>query len=96
LIKYNLPHLPMLHCFLEYNGHRVDLTEGNRNGKNGPINDFLFTTGVIPNISEKEEYRLYRQALKDIILAREEMQATDLKRILHARAEGLQLLKSKI
>ena len=96
LIRYNLPHLPMLHCFLEYDGYRVDLTEGNRNGKNGPIDEILFSTGVIPHISEKEEYRLYRQALKDRILAREEMQAVDLKAVLHAREEGLQLLKSKI
>ena len=96
LAKYDLPYLPMLHCFLGYRDYRVDLTEGNRNGKNGPVEEFLFTARVTPNISEKEEYRLYRQALKDTILAREGMQDIEVKRILHAREEGIQLLKSNI
>ena len=96
LAKYDLPYVPMLHCFLEYGEYRVDLTEGNHNGKNGPIDDFLFTARVAPNISEGEEYLIYRQALKDAILARQEMQKVDIKRVLHAREEAILLLKSKV
>jgi hypothetical protein len=96
LTKYDLPYVPMLHCFLEYGNYRVDLTEGNQNGKNGPIDDFLFTTKVTPNITEREEYLVYRQALKDTILVRVEMQGVNTKRILKAREEGLRLLKSRI
>ena len=43
LKTYGLPYLPMLHCFLVFQDRRVDLTEGNRNGKNRPINHFLWT-----------------------------------------------------
>jgi hypothetical protein len=96
LNKYDLPYIPMIHCFLEYGEYRVDLTEGNQNGKNQPIDKLLYTEMVEPNISAKHEYRLYRQALKDRILHRDEMQGTDIKRILHAREEGLALLRSLV
>jgi len=96
LDKYGLPYVPMLHCFLVSGEHRVDLTEGNNNGKNRAIDDFLYTQKVIPNISEKEEYLLYRKALKHHILTKKELQETDLKRILHAREEGLVLLRASI
>lgn len=96
LKKYDLPYLPMIHCFLSDQVHRVDLTEGNRNGKNRSIETFLYTETVSPNISGKEEYRLYRNALKDRILSMDEMNGVDMKRILHAREEGLALLKTHI
>ena len=43
---------------------RVDLTEGNLNGKKGPIDNFFFTRNVPPDISSRDEYRLYRQAFR--------------------------------
>jgi hypothetical protein len=55
LIEYRLPDVPMIHCFLEYGEYRVDLTEGNRNGKNRPIDDFLFTGRVEATISAIEK-----------------------------------------
>jgi hypothetical protein len=96
LNKYDLPYVPMIHCFLKYTDHWVDLTEGNQNGKNRPIDFFFYTQKVQPNISAKQEYLLYRQALKDCILSREELKGADIKRILHAREEGLELLKSLV
>jgi hypothetical protein len=90
---HGLPYIPAVHCFLSDGTVRVDLTEGNRNGKNGPIDTFLFTTRVRPDISEKEEYRLYRQALQSHILTRPEMTGIDLKSILRAREAALALLK---
>ncbi|MGV7222993.1 MAG: hypothetical protein ACQ9MH_15865 [Nitrospinales bacterium] len=96
LKTYNLPYVPMLHCFLVYDDYRIDLTQGNRNGKNRPIDKFLHTEKVIPNISAKEEYLLYRNALNDRILLRDELQGVDIKRILQAREEGLKVLKSKV
>lgn len=53
---FKLPYVPMIHCFLEYGGCKADLTEGNRNGENQPIDEFLFTQKVEPNISAKAEY----------------------------------------
>lgn len=91
--EHGLPYIPVVHCFLSDGTVRVDLTEGNRNGKNGPIDTFLFTARVRPDISEKEEYRLYRQALQTHVLPRTEMADIDLKTILQAREAALDLLK---
>jgi len=96
LSEYSLPYVPMIHCFLEYEDYRVDLTEGTRNGKNRPIDDFLYTDRVDATISAKDEYMIYRKALSEVILKRPELKAVDLKRILHAREEGLILLKANL
>jgi hypothetical protein len=96
LVEFGLPYIPMLHCFLGYEGFRVDLTEGNRNGKNRPIDDFLYTDRVDAAISAKDEYRIYRKALSEVILKRPELEGADIKRILHAREEGLKLLKANL
>ena len=96
LARYRLPYVPMLHCFLNYRDHRVDLSEGNHNGKNGPIDRFLFTAEVSAAISAKDEYRLYRQALKDEVLSRAELEGADMKTMLKAREEGLALLKHNL
>jgi hypothetical protein len=96
LTEYGLPYVPMIHCFLEYENYRVDLTEGNRNGKNRPIDDFLYTDRVAATISAKDEYMIYRKALSEVILKRDELKGADIKRILHAREEGLKLLKANL
>jgi hypothetical protein len=96
LAKYDLPYVPMVHCFLAYGENRVDLSEGNNNGKNRSIEEFLFTQQVEPNISAKDEYLFYRKALKEHILSRIEMEGVDIRTILHAREEGLKLLKRNI
>ncbi len=96
LAEYSLPYVPMIHCFLEYGNCRVDLTEGNRNGKNRPIDTFLYTDRVAAAISAKDEYMIYRKALSALTLNRGELKGVDLKRILHAREEGLKLLKANL
>lgn len=94
--KYKLPYVPMVHCFLVYRNHRVDLSEGNNNGKNRSIEEFLYIQRVEPNISAKDEYLLYRKALKDYVLTRKEMAGVDIKQILRAREEEIKLLKNNI
>jgi len=96
LEHYGLPYLPMIHCFLVHDRYRVDLTEGNRNGKNRPLDDFLHTEPVTPTIPAKEEYLKYRNALKDLLTRREELKGIEMKTILHAREEGITLLKANI
>ncbi len=93
---YGLKAIPMVHCYLVYNRYRVDLTEGNLNGKNGPIDDFLFTQKVPPDISPRDEYLLYRRALQAHILTHAEWAGVALKTILAAREEALVLLKANI
>lgn len=96
LEDHRLPFVPMVHCFLTYEDRFVDLTEGNRNGKNRPIDQFLYTEAVAATISGKDEYLLYRKALKDPILKRRELEGVDVKTILKAREEGLALLRSNV
>jgi hypothetical protein len=96
LDTYDLPYVPMVHCFLVYQDDRVDLSEGNRNGKNGPIDSFLYTTAVEANISGKAEYLLYRRVLKEKILIRPELKDASLKTVLKAREDGLALLRENI
>ncbi|MBD3412900.1 MAG: hypothetical protein GF421_00515 [Candidatus Aminicenantes bacterium] len=96
LENFHLPYVPMIHCFLVYHQYQVDLTEGNNNGKNRSIEKFLYTQKVVPNISAKDEYLLYRNALKDYILSRKEMKGVEMAQILRAREQGLQLLKKNI
>jgi hypothetical protein len=96
LKAFNLPYIPMVHCFLVHAHYRVDLTEGNRNGKNCGIDQFLHTAEVIPNITAKDEYLLYRTALKEHVLVRQEFQGVNIKRILQAREKGLARLKANI
>lgn len=96
LDHYDLPYIPMVHCFLVYGDERVDLSEGNQNGKNGPIDNFLYTAAVAANISGKDEYLLYRKALKEKIMTRSELKGASLKVVLKAREDGLALLKANI
>ena len=96
LEKYSIPYIPMLHCFLEFGKYRVDLTEGNQNGKNTWIDQFLYTEKVIPNISGKDEYQIYRRVLTEILLKQDELSGLKTTTILHAREEGLLVLKSNV
>jgi hypothetical protein len=98
LKKHQLPYIPMIHCFLVYTDgptqHNLDLSEGNRNGKKGPIKVFLHSQQVEPNISAKDEYMLFRNAVQRIASNRGELKGVELKTILRAREDGLILLKS--
>ncbi len=96
LERHRLPYVPMIHCFLVSGGRRVDLSEGNKNGKNGPIDDFLYIEKVAPDIAEKEEYLLYRKALKEHVLPRQEFRQVEMKTVLKAREEGILLLKANL
>lgn len=96
LDSHGLPYLPMVHCFLRYERYQVDLTEGNRNGKNQSIETFLYQKTVEPNISAKTEYLLYRRQLQILIDTRPEFHNQRLSHVLRAREDGLELLRSKV
>ncbi|MGK7910133.1 MAG: hypothetical protein AB4050_01420 [Synechococcus sp.] len=69
LQRYDLEFLPQIHCFLIYNNRRVDLTEGNCNGKNLTIEDYDFVVPVQPDIDEETEtcyYFTYLERYRDI------------------------------
>jgi hypothetical protein len=59
LAANRLPFIPAIHCFLSYGKYRIDLTEGDCNGKNYQLEDFIFSRIVTPLFKEEEEQRLY-------------------------------------
>ena len=96
LNKYKVPYVPMVHCFLVYDVYKLDLTEGNNNGKKGPIDEYIYSEKVDPFISRKDEYLLFKKVLKEKILPSKEMDGIAEKTLLKARAESISLLKSCI
>lgn len=96
LEKYDIPYVPMAHCFLAYKDFQFDLTEGNNNGKKKNPQEFIHIEQVEPFISRKKEYLLYKKVLKEKVLSSEEMKGIKEKTILKAREEAIKLLKKNI
>jgi len=96
LKKYEIPYVPMDHCFLVYKNYRFDLTEGNCNGKNTTIKRFIYEKKVIPFISRKDEYFLYKKVLKEKVLPSKEMEGIKERSLLKAREESIILLKENM
>ncbi len=96
LKKYSIPYVPMIHCFLVYENYRFDLTEGNNNGKNTSIEEFIHDEKVIPFITSKDEYFLFKRVLNEKILTSPEMKGIEKRTLLKAREEAIKLLKENI
>lgn len=96
LKKYGVPYVPMVHCFLVYENHRFDLTEGNNNGKKCSIDKFIHIEKVDPFITRKDEYLLLKRILKQKILKSEEMKGISERILLKAREESIIQLKNNI
>lgn len=94
--KYNIPYVPMIHCFLIYEKYRFDITEGNNNGKNTSIEEFIHDEKVIPFILIKDEYLLFKRVLEEKIMTSPEMDGIEKRTLLKAREEAIKLLKDLI
>jgi len=92
LKKYDIPYVPMVHCFLVYEQYRFDLTEGNNNGKKKPIDEYIISERVDPFISGKDEYLLYKRVLKEHVLPSKDMDGIAEKTLLKARGKSILLL----
>lgn len=64
LQPYGLDFIPQIHCFLVYENYRVDLTEGNCNGKNKTIEDYDFVVQVSPDLSRAQHHAYYLEFLQ--------------------------------
>lgn len=64
LEPYGLDFIPQIHCFLTYGEYRVDLTEGNCNGKNQTIEDYDFVVPVEPDLTYGQEEAYYLEYLQ--------------------------------
>ncbi|MDX1798850.1 MAG: hypothetical protein R3255_09395 [Candidatus Lokiarchaeia archaeon] len=93
LKKYKIPYVPMIHCFLVYRGNKFDLTEGNCNGKNTSIEEFIHEEKVDPFITTKNEYLLFKKVMKEKILPSDEMEGIKERTLLKAREEAIILIK---
>ncbi len=93
LKKYKISYVPMVHCYLVYKDFRFDLTEGNCNGKNTTIEEFIHERKVNPFISRKDEYLLFKKILKEYVLPSKEMEGISERTLLKARGESIILLK---
>jgi len=96
LEKYNIPYVPMNHCFLVYKDYRFDLTEGNNNGKKMSIENFIHVQKVAPFISKKEEYLILKEVISDKILPPNQMNGIKERNLLKAREEAIKLLKQNM
>jgi len=92
LKKFNIPYVPMVHCFLVYDEYKFDLTEGNNNGKKNHIDEYIYSEKVEPFISRKDEYLLFKKVLKEKVLPSKEMEGITEKTLLQARAKSINLL----
>jgi len=92
LKKFNIPYVPMVHCFLVYDEYKFDLTEGNNNGKKKHIDEYIYSEKVEPFISRKDEYLLFKKVLKEKVLPSKEMEGISEKILLKARAKSINLL----
>ncbi len=64
LQPHGLDFIPQSHCFLVYKDYRVDLTEGNCNGKNKTIEDYDFVVQVEPDLTEEHHKAIYLEYLR--------------------------------
>ena len=64
LVPHGLDFIPQIHCFLGYKEYRVDLTQGNCNGKNKTIEDYDFVVPVEPDLTEEQHQAIYRDYLQ--------------------------------
>lgn len=84
LAPLGLTCVPASHCFLVWGPYRFDLTEGNCNGKNHPIDSYLWIEATVPLPSEEEEQRIFHRGL-EVFLSREGLSGHE-DRVLQAKA----------
>ncbi|MEA5523687.1 hypothetical protein [Nodularia spumigena] len=65
---YGLDFIPQVHCFLAYQNFRVDLTAGNCNGKNKPIEKYDFFVKVNPDLTIEQSENYYTDYLEKYYL----------------------------
>ncbi|MEL6490706.1 MAG: hypothetical protein AAFQ95_12145 [Cyanobacteria bacterium J06621_3] len=93
LQAYGLSFVPQIHCFLEYKNYRIDLTEGNCNGKNQTIDDYDFVVSVEPDPSYEEKQSCYLEYLRRYFKLAPELEAVGEEKVLKILEECDRQLK---
>jgi hypothetical protein len=68
LARAGLTAVPAMHCFLSYGLYRIDLTEGNCNGKNVPLDSYFYLEACDPLPPAAVEQAIYQRALERFII----------------------------
>lgn len=84
---YGLSFIPQIHCFLQYKTFRVDLTEGNCNGKNKTIDDYDFVVKVSPDLTHAEEDQHYTDCLNQYFTIEPKLAEVGIAQILDLLAQ---------
>ena len=90
---YGLSFIAQIHCFLEYKNYRVDLTEGNCNGKNKTIEDYDFVVRVKPDLTHQEHEAYYLEYLAKYFPIEPKLKELGAIKVLELLAECEQQLK---
>ncbi|AFY31485.1 hypothetical protein [Calothrix sp. PCC 7507] len=89
---YGLNYIPEIHCFLEYNSTKIDLTAGNCNGKNKTIQDYDFVVRVNPDLTPEENESYYISYLEKYFLIEPKLAKIGVLKILQL----LELCKNQV
>lgn len=82
LQAHGLTFIPQIHCFLTYESYRVDLTEGNCNGKNQTIDDYDFVVHVEPDPNFEAKQDCYLTHLRQYFEFAPELAAVGEEKVL--------------
>jgi hypothetical protein len=79
---HGLNFIPEIHCFLEYQSTKIDLTAGNCNGKNKTIEDYDFVVRVKPDLTTQEHENYYLSYLQKYFLIEPQLAELGISKIL--------------
>lgn len=82
LEPHGLSFIPQIHCFLEYGKFKIDLTEGNCNGKNKTIEPYDFVVRVNPDLTRAEEEQYYLSYLDQYFAIEPQLAVAEIPTIL--------------
>lgn len=83
LQPHDLTFIPQIHCFLEYGEFRIDLTEGNCNGKNKTIDTYDFVVRVNPDLTRAEEEQYYLTYLTQYLAIEPQLKAVGISTVFN-------------
>ncbi|MEM8506137.1 MAG: hypothetical protein AAF716_23680 [Cyanobacteria bacterium P01_D01_bin.1] len=87
LKPHGLSYIPQVHCFLGYETYRIDLTEGNCDGKNQTIDNYDFVVQVQPDPTAAEKKTCYLAYLRRYFEFSPELKAVGEDRVLELLEE---------
>ncbi|MFC1671273.1 hypothetical protein ACFL20_12850 [Spirochaetota bacterium] len=95
LSQYSISYMPQSHCFLTYGEFRVDLTEGNCNGKNKTIEDYIDIHDVSYKATGDEKNALWEKSVANVLKNDAAFSNMTLEKVKSIKSELNELMQSK-